>query len=302
MNKTRGLGKGLGAIFQERNLAHRDDLPGTAPSDGSKVELLAISQIQPNPFQPRKEFNQADLEELAASIREKGIFQPILVRRQAGVYQIIAGERRFRASQMAGKDTIPALVREQVTDRDMREIALLENIQRVQLNAIEEALAYQELINSCGYTHDQLSHQLGKSRPAITNSLRLLKLTEGVQHQVSNGLLSAGHARVLAALEPERQNALAHRILSEGWSVRTLEIEAGQTNLKNKVQKKEKAKKASGEDPNQQAFLRDLAHRLGTRVHLETQASGKGQLRLDFHSKEDLNRLADILLGLNPAV
>jgi len=302
MNKTRGLGKGLGAIFQEKNLAHRDDLPGTAPSDGSKVELLSISQIQPNPFQPRKEFNQAELEELAVSIREKGIFQPILVRRQAGVYQIIAGERRFRASLMAGKDSIPALVREQVTDRDMREIALLENIQRVQLNAIEEALAYQELINSCGYTHDQLSHQLGKSRPAITNSLRLLKLTESVQNQVSNGLLSAGHARVLAALEPDRQGALAHRILSEGWSVRTLEIEAGQTNLEKKAPKKEKAKKTSGEDPNQQAFLRDLAHRLGTRVHLETQASGKGQLRLDFHSKEDLNRLADILLGLNPAI
>jgi len=292
MNKPRGLGKGLGAIFQERNLAHRDDLPGTPAADGSKVELLAISHIQPNPFQPRKEFNQADLEELAASIREKGIFQPILVRRQAGVYQIIAGERRFRASQMAGKDTIPALVRDQVTDRDMREIALLENIQRVQLNAIEEALAYQELINSCGYTHDQLSHQLGKSRPAITNSLRLLKLTDGVQQKVSSGLLSAGHARVLASLEAERQTALARRILDEGWSVRTLELEAGQ----------EKPKKTSGEDPNKQAFLRDLALRLGTRVHLETQASGKGHLRVDFHSKEDLARLADILLGLNSAV
>jgi ParB family chromosome partitioning protein len=302
MNKPRGLGKGLGAIFQEKSLAHRDDLPGTPPSDGSKVELLAIAQIQPNPFQPRKEFNQAELEELAASIREKGIFQPILVRRQAGVYQIIAGERRFRASLLAGKDTIPALVREQVTDRDMREIALLENIQRVQLNAIEEALAYQELINSCGYTHDQLSQQLGKSRPSITNSLRLLKLVESIQHQVSSGVLSAGHARVLAALEPERQTALAHRILAEGWSVRTLEAEAGQTGTKPKTEKKDPSKKPSGEDPNQKAFLRDLAHRLGTRVHLETQPSGKGQLRLDFHSKDDLNRLADILLGLNSAV
>lgn len=301
MNKPRGLGKGLGAIFQEKNLAHRDDLPGTPAAQGSKVELLAIAQIQPNPFQPRKEFNQAELDELATSIREKGIFQPILVRRQAGVYQIIAGERRFRASQLAGKDTIPALVRDQVTDRDMREIALLENIQRVQLNAIEEALAYQELINSCGYTHDQLSHQLGKSRPAITNSLRLLKLVDGVQQQVANGTLSAGHARVLAALEPDRQTALAKRVLDGGWSVRTLEIEAGQNKAGTKSQKKEIPKKTSGEDPNQQAFLRDLAHKLGTRVHLETQVSGKGQLRLDFHSKEDLNRLADILLGLNSA-
>ena len=148
MNRPRGLGKGLGAIFQEKSLAHKDDLPGVPPPDGSRVEVLSIRQIQPNPFQPRKEFNPQELEELAQSIREKGVFQPILVRKQEGIFQIIAGERRFRASQLAGKDTIPALIRDQVSDREMREVALLENIQRVQLNPIEEALAYQELINS----------------------------------------------------------------------------------------------------------------------------------------------------------
>ncbi|HXP91133.1 MAG TPA: ParB/RepB/Spo0J family partition protein [Fibrobacteria bacterium] len=297
MNKPRGLGKGLGAIFQEKNLAHRDDLPGVPPTDGSMVAVLALAQIQPNPFQPRKEFNPTELEELAASIREKGVFQPILVRRQGANFQIIAGERRFRASLLAGKETIPALVRDQVSDREMREIALLENIQRVQLNPIEEALAFQELINSCGYTHDQLSHQLGKSRPAITNSLRLLRLVDGIQQQVASGTLSAGHARVLAALDPARQSALAQQVAAQGWSVRTLESKAGQVASPPKTPKR--PGKSAGEDANRQAFLRELALRLGTRVHLETQPSGKGYLRLDFHSNSDLSRLADILLGLN---
>lgn len=300
MNKPRGLGKGLGAIFQEKQLAHKDDPSGNSPSDGSKVEILPLSQIQPNPFQPRKEFNSQELEELATSIREKGIFQPILVRRQGGVFQIIAGERRFRASQIAGKTTIPVLIRDQVSDRDMREVALLENIQRVQLNPIEEALAYQELINSCGYTHDQLSHQLGKSRPAISNSLRLLRLAEPIQHEVSVGSLSAGHARVLAGLDPHRQVGLLRKILDEGWSVRTLEAQASTPQNKSKSETPTKPKKISSvEDPNHQAFLRDLERRLGTRVSLDLQPSGKGFLKLDFLSKDDLNRLADILLGLN---
>lgn len=299
MNKPRGLGKGLGAIFQEKTLAHKDDLPGTPPPDGSHVEILRISQIQPNPYQPRKEFNQDELEDLATSIREKGVFQPILVRKQGGIFQIIAGERRFRASQLAGKDTIPALVREQVSDRDMREVALLENIQRVQLNAIEEALAYQELINSCGYTHEQLSDRLGKSRPTITNSLRLLKLHPTVQEMVSTGTLSAGHARVLAGIDEDKQVALARKTQDEGWSVRTLETESGEVSQKKpKAEKEPKpAKKAAPEDPNQVAFLRQLEQRLGTRVTMETNAEGKGFLRIDVLNNQDLNRVADIILG-----
>lgn len=299
MNKPRGLGKGLGAIFQEKTLAHKDDLPGTPPPDGSHVEILRISQIQPNPYQPRKEFNQDELEDLATSIREKGVFQPILVRKQGGIFQIIAGERRFRASQLAGKDTIPALVREQVSDRDMREVALLENIQRVQLNAIEEALAYQELINSCGYTHEQLSDRLGKSRPTITNSLRLLKLHPTVQEMVSTGTLSAGHARVLAGIDEDKQVALARKTQDEGWSVRTLETESGEVSQKKpKADKEPKpTKKAAPEDPNQVAFLRQLEQRLGTRVTMETNAEGKGFLRIDVLNNQDLNRVADIILG-----
>ena len=299
MNKPRGLGKGLGAIFQEKTLAHKDDLPGTPPPDGSHVEMLRIANVQPNPFQPRKEFNQDELEELAASIREKGVFSPILVRKQGGVYQIIAGERRFRASQLAGKDTIPALVREQVSDRDMREVAILENIQRVQLNAIEEALAYQELINSCGYTHEQLSDRMGKSRSAVTNTLRLLKLHASVQEMVSSGTLSAGHARVLAAVDEDKQLSLARKVQEEGWSVRTLETESGEVSQKKpKAEKEPKAaKKPAAEDPNQVAFLRSLEQRLGTRVTMETNEIGKGFLKIDVLNNDDLNRVADIILG-----
>mgnify|MGYP002348150359 FL=1 len=204
-----------------------------------------------------------------------------------------------RASQLAGKDSIPALVRDQVTDRDMREIALLENIQRVQLNAIEEALAYQELINSCGYTHEQLSDRLGKSRPAITNSLRLLRLHPTVREMVSNATLSAGHARVLAGVDEDKQVALARKTQDEGWSVRTLETESGEVSAKKpKAAKEAKAsKKPAAEDPNQVAFLRTLEQRLGTRVTLEVNEIGKGFLKVDVLNNDDLTRVADIILG-----
>jgi ParB family chromosome partitioning protein len=297
VNKNRGLGKGLGAIFQEKTLAHsRDPMTGVAAPDGSTVEILPLEKLTPNPFQPRKVFAPEELEELASSIREKGILQPILVRRQGDAYQIIAGERRFRASQLAGKDTIPALIRDQVTDREMREDALIENIIRVQLNPIEEAEAYQELILSCGYTHEQLSERLGRSRPTITNSLRLLKLHEEIRERVVNGELSAGHARVLAPLTEDRQLHLGRQALANHWSVRTLEQEAGAAAPE---KKKPATKPASpGDDPNTAAFLRSLEERLGTRVQLDRSKEGKGQLRIQFLSDADLNRIADIVLGL----
>lgn len=295
MNKPRGLGKGLGAIFQEKTLAHKNDTAGAGSPDGSTVEVLPIDKITPNPFQPRKQFDTLELEELASSIREKGILQPILVRRQGDAFQIIAGERRFRASQLAGKDTIPALIRDQVTDREMREDALIENIIRVQLNAIEEAEAYQELILSCGYTHEQLSDRLGKSRPAITNSLRLLKLHPQIRERVVAGDLSAGHARVLAPLTEDRQLHLGRQAIEQHWSVRTLEQESGATPA---PPKKGAAKTSpTREDPNTNAFVRSIEEHLGTRVQLDQSKDGKGSLRIQFLSNDDLNRIADILLG-----
>ena len=295
-NKPRGLGKGLGAIFQEKSIAHRNDAPGMPAPDGSSVELIPVAKLSPNPFQPRKEFSSEELDELASSIREKGVLQPILVRRQGDAYQIIAGERRFRASQLAGKDTIPALVRDQVTDREMREDALIENIIRVQLNAIEEAEAYQELILSCGYTHEQLSERLGKSRPAITNSLRLLKLHPKLRDHVVAGELSAGHARVLAPLPEDRQLQLGRQALEQHWSVRTLEQEAGAVPAGKKKQPASNPS-APKEDPNTNAFVRSIEEHLGTRIQLEQSKDGKGQLRIQFLSNDDLNRIADIIFG-----
>ncbi|MCB9495265.1 MAG: ParB/RepB/Spo0J family partition protein [Fibrobacteria bacterium] len=294
MNKPRGLGKGLGAIFQEKTLAHRNDMHGVAPPDGSTVEIIPLEKLSPNPFQPRKEFDAEGLAELSASIREKGVLQPILVRRQGENFQIIAGERRFRASQMAGKDAIPALVRDQVTDREMREDALIENIIRVQLNAIEEAEAYQELVVSCGYTHEQLSERLGRSRPTITNSLRLLKLHPDVRASVVSGDLSAGHARVLAPLPEDRQLALGRMAVANHWSVRTLEQESGASAPPKKNAEKPKPPQ---DDPNTTAFVRSIEERLGTRIQLDRSKDGKGSLRIHFLSDVDLNRIADILLG-----
>ena len=169
----------------------------------------------------------------------------------------------------------------------------------LQLNAIEEALAYQELINSCGYTHEQLSDRLGKSRPAITNALRLLRLHPTVRDMVSNATLSAGHARVLAGVDEDKQVALARKTQEEGWSVRTLETESGEVSAKKPKAAKEAkpAKKAAPEDPNQVAFLRSLEQRLGTRVTLEVNEIGKGFLKVDVLNNDDLTRVADIILG-----
>jgi ParB family chromosome partitioning protein len=298
MNKPRGLGKGLGAIFQDKAEAHRHDLPDMQVAPGTKVETLNLDRIQPNPFQPRKEFNPEELEELATSIREKGVFQPILVRAQGDTYQIIAGERRFRASLLAGRTSIPALVREQVTDREMREVALLENIQRVQLNPIEEADAYQELINDCGYSHDQLSERLGKSRPAITNSLRLLRLHPEVRELVSKSVLSAGHARTLVSFPEEQQLTFARQAAEEQLSVRALEqLTSGPA--KERKNPSAKASSTKEVDPNIQSFVRTVEQRLGTRVVLEEAESGKGTLKIQFHSRADLNRIAEIILGLD---
>lgn len=288
MNKPRGLGKGLGAIFQEKREAHTQDLVEEENRPTTEIEL---DLIDPNPFQPRKEFQPEELQELAASIRERGIIQPILVRNHGERYQIIAGERRFRATQSLGWKAIPALVRERVSDREMREVALIENIQRVQLNAIEEAMAYQELLTECGLTHDELATRVGKSRSAITNAIRLLRLQEDVRNLVLNGKLSAGHARALATLEPDRQVTLAQRALEEDWSVRHLERFAGDASEKRPAPKKAKP----GLTPEIQAYIENLERSLGTRIELKADAKGKGVLQVHCFNWDDLQRLGDII-------
>lgn len=273
----KALGKGLEAIFG--NLGTEVVNPKT----GAATLEIEISKIAPNPFQPRTEFGPEEIRELAESIREKGLLQPILLRKHHDGYQIVAGERRYRAMQTLGKETIPALVRDQLSDRDMMEMALIENIQRVQLNAIEEAMAYEQLINTCGITHDELAQKLGKSRSAITNTLRLLKLENPLRDMIREGKLTAGHGRALLQAEPNKRLKLAHKIVEDHLNVRKAE----------KSGTRKEAGKA-GRNPNTQAFLEKLQLLLGTKVTLRGN-DAKGILEIHFMQRGDLEAFAELI-------
>lgn len=210
--KKSALGRGLDVL-----------LPDDITFEGSDIRMLPITEIDRNPDQPRKEFNEEALQQLADSIREAGLLQPILVTEKKGRYLIVAGERRFRAARLAELDTIPCLVRD-LSVQEQMEIALIENLQREDLNPMEEALAIRSLMKKCNYTQEKAAKRLGKSRPAVANALRLLNLPEEVQSAVAAKQLSAGHARVLAGLEDEKQQiTLCRRVIQEGLSVRALE-------------------------------------------------------------------------------
>ncbi|MBQ1809739.1 MAG: ParB/RepB/Spo0J family partition protein, partial [Erysipelotrichaceae bacterium] len=213
------LGRGLTELFG----SNVDDLIEEIASGDRDKNILPISEIRPNPYQPRKNFDQDKLKELAESIREHGVFQPIIVRKAIDGYELIAGERRLRASKLAGKEDIPAIVVE-FSDQEMMEISLLENIQREDLNAVEEAAAYSQLIEKIGYTQEELAKHIGKSRTHITNMLRLLRLPDDIKEKVRSGKLSYGQARtLLAAEDEEKMHELAERAVREGLSVRDLE-------------------------------------------------------------------------------
>ena len=229
----RGLGKGLGALIptgppgRARHRAAtsaRAGEPGTLPISGAYLEEIAVGAITANPRQPRQAFDQDALAELAASIEAVGLLQPVVVRRMApGRYELIMGERRWRACQLAGVDVIPAIVRE-TSDDDMLREALIENLHREQLNPLEEAAAYQQLLDDFAATHEEIARRVGRSRPHISNTMRLLNLPPAVQKRVAAGVLSAGHARALLGVDdPVTQEQLAHRIVAEGLSVRATE-------------------------------------------------------------------------------
>ncbi len=270
------LGKGLESIFRDKGS------PVANPQTGSPVHEIDLSQIEANPFQPRREFSVEELQELSNSIREKGLLQPILLRKHGQGYQIIAGERRFRASQLTGSKTILALVRDKVSDRDMMEIALIENLQRVQLNPIEEALAFDQLISNCGITHEELADRMGKSRSAVTNTLRLLRLDPEVQKLVQSQKLSPGHARNLIQESPDNQRKLAQLIVEKSLNVRDTE----------KIRSEKKTKSvASPQDPNLNAFIDELRSHLQTKIELKGN-SHRGSLIVYFNSQAELENLA----------
>jgi ParB family chromosome partitioning protein len=274
----KALGKGLEAIFGNLGTEVVNE------KTGSSVLEIEISKISPNPFQPRQEFKEEELQELANSIREKGLMQPILLRKHGEGYQIVAGERRFRATQIVGKTKISAMVRDQLSDRDMMEMALIENLQRVQLNAIEEALAFEQLINACGITHDELAQKLGKSRSAVTNTLRLLKLDDELKDWIREGKLTAGHGRALLQSEPDQRLKLAKKIVEDNLNVRHAE-KAG-------PKKSEAAPKPM--NPNTQAFVEKLRFLLGTKVVLKG-TDQRGILEIHYMSRNDLDTLSGLL-------
>lgn len=253
-----------------------------------KLASLNIKDITPNPYQPRIEFKQEELEELAQSIRENGLIQPIIVRPSSVFgYELIAGERRLRAAQLAGLSKIPAVVKELSNEESMRQ-AIIENLQRANLNPIEEAKAYQQLIEKNQMTHEELAQSMGKSRPYITNSLRLLNLPTEISKALEKGDITPGHARVLLSLsDAEQQEDWYQKILNKNISVRQLE----------EAIKKQKNKKSFSKNDN--IFLRDkekeLAKLLGTSVSLSINKSGAGQLAIQFTSEEELNRIINRL-------
>lgn len=288
----RGLGRGLGALLGEDVVALQAEVkPETVPvQDAAPVDAvrdLPIYMIDPNPDQPRRTFDEDALRELAASIESVGVIQPIVVCETDGRYRIIAGERRYRACRMAGLEMIPAIVRNWDQQRQL-EAALIENLQRDDLNAIEEARGVRRLMEEGGLTQERAAERLGKSRSALANLLRLLTLEDAVQQMVINGKLSAGHARALAGVDRKRQVQLANLTVQQGWSVRQLERICAQP-----VKTEEEPKKA----PRDRQFtnLESMARELfGTRAKLDgTQERGK--LTLFYYSADDLQRIWEVL-------
>jgi ParB family transcriptional regulator, chromosome partitioning protein len=303
--QKRGLGRGLGALIPTAPgpaglESHAGD-PTGAPVSGSAVGVrdpqqaygtyfdeIAIGAITPNPRQPRQNFDEDTLEELASSIREVGLLQPVVVRKvMPGHFELIMGERRWRACQLAGLEHVPAIVRGTPDNELLRE-ALMENLHREQLNPLEEAAAYQQLLDDFSATHDELARKVGRSRPHISNTIRLLQLPPQVQRRVAAGVLSAGHARALLALaDPEEQDRLAHRIVAEGLSVRAVEeiVALGQHQAKPR-----RASTKQPVAPGLNALADHLSDALETRVKVEL-GKHKGKIVVEFGSLDDLQRI-----------
>jgi ParB family transcriptional regulator, chromosome partitioning protein len=285
-----GLGRGLDALIPTSVIPQDITTPsGVVVADRNEVDINLIS---PNPKQPRTVFDEEQLAELALSIKEVGLLQPPVVRSIGnGKYQLIMGERRYRASKLAGLKSIPVIIRQTPDDQLLRE-ALVENIHRSQLNPLEEGAAYQQLLNDFGYTHDELADRLGKSRPAITNTMRLLNLPASVQRRVAAGVLSAGHARALLSLTNEKEiEALANRIVAEGLTVRAVEeiVSTGAAKLKGGSVKRGKILA-----PRLKEISDQLSDTLDTRVNVEL-GKQKGKIVIEFATMEDLERITKLI-------
>ena len=274
-----GLGIGLSALFDDNT------------TDSAASQTLRLSEIEPNRSQPRKKFDDESISALADSIKRHGILQPLLVRPYGSGYQIVAGERRWRAARMLGMTEVPVQIRE-FSDSESMQIALIENLQRENLNPIEEAQAYKRLLTEFHLKQDEVAERVSKSRAAVTNSIRLLKLNEEVQRMVVDEMISTGHARALLAVEnPEEQYNLAQRIFDEKLSVRDVE------KLVKNLHKPAKSKKV--DDKTMQVIYQDieekLKQKLGRKVTVTSKGEGSGKIEIEFYNHEDLDRLLDVL-------
>jgi ParB family chromosome partitioning protein len=290
MNKQgqqrKALGRGLSNLIPTQN---------ESENANEEIHLIDINAIHTNPFQPRIDFDEDEIRGLADSIQNQGLLQPVVVRQKENFYEIISGERRTRAFKALGRDKVPCIIRTKVTDREMLELALVENIQREELNEIEKAIAYQKLILECNYTHDELSKQVGKSRTVITNTLRLLNLPDEVQHFLRKNQISMGHARALLSLQDSKEIVeVANRIITENLSVRDIEKETQDS----KSLKKPKAPIVDAPlDPDIANVIERLQYKFGTSVIIKQITKDKGKLEFEFYNQQDLTRIVDIFLA-----
>lgn len=290
MAERKGLGKGLGALFEDVNI----DSTEIEGSEANKedINFIEIDEIAPNESQPRKTFNKEKLEELARSIKTHGVIQPIVVRKQGSHYEVVAGERRWRAARIAGLSEVPCIVRE-LTDEQNMLVAIIENVQREDLNPIEEARGIRAMIEDYELTQDEVAKAVSKSRPYITNVLRMLKLPDAVLDMVSAGKLSAGHARAILSAKEEEQTEIAKHVETKGLSVREAE----------KLSKKGLSfdRKKPGKHPTKNAAVKqiesELSSALGTKVNL-SQNGNKGKIEIEYYSREELEGLIEALRAI----
>lgn len=295
MARAKGLGKGLDSMIPKK-------VPDTKKTTKKETEnvsretLIKINEIEPNREQPRRNFNEDALQELADSIKQYGVLQPLLLQKKDKYYEIIAGERRWRAARMAGVKEVPAIIKE-YSSQEIIEIALIENIQREDLNPIEEAMAYQRLITEFKLKQDELAERVSKSRTAITNSMRLLKLCPKVQEMLIEEMLSSGHARALIPIEDEQQQELvAQEVFDKKLSVRETE------SLVKKLLKEEPEKKAKEKNTTEDVIYKDIEEKIkgiiGTKVSIQKKSKKKGKIEIEYYSPEDLNRILDLLMSI----
>ena len=287
-SRRKALGRGLEELFNNEPIDYEkieEKIIKETPNE--EIVEIPLNELRSNPYQPRKNFDETALQELANSIKEHGVFQPIIAKRSIKGYEIIAGERRVKASLLAGKETIPAIIRD-FSDQDMMEIALLENLQRENLNALEEALAYKKLIDQLSLTQEALANRLGKSRSHITNMLGLLTLPEEVKDYIVSGKLSMGHARVLSKIEDSNKvKELAEKVIKEDLSVREVEELSRNNNL---TKKNEQNRRVNSSYNEYKSIEEELSEKFGTKVKIKN-----NKLEMHFVNKNDLNRILEII-------